>query len=72
MASFNQSPLSQATLTLPQPSLSLGSDTSAAYIETSSGTFVFDGSGSGETVVSLFSAMRPSWRRESKIVSPKQ
>jgi hypothetical protein len=68
MASFDQSPLSQASLGLEVAGLSLGSDASAAGTSTSNVRFASDGSSGGPAYNPPSSAVRPGWRRESKEV----
>lgn len=72
MASFNQSPLGQTSLALQIFNLALGNNTAAAGISTNNETVVHDGSLGGPTFVIPASVVRPSWRRESKIVSANQ
>lgn len=72
MASFNQSPLGQTSLAMAGVSLTLGSAAGSAALQPSTVSFKFDHANNGASVIALVPSMRPSWRRESKIVAGNQ
>ena len=69
MASFNQSPLGQASRILPAASMVIGSAANSATVVQNVQKFIHSNSGLGQTIFVAVSPIAPKWRRESKYIS---